>query len=816
MITSLAKSRIRYNKSRTLLTAMAIMLTTTLLMALGTSAVGLFDFNKQEANSQSNEHGRYSALTEEQVSKLVNHVDVESLETYEVFATVEHGKMNGVLTCQKSVKGEISHGVGELVEGDYAREADEIYGPASFFEKLGVAPEVGNRVSISFRVQGRGQIQTKEFTISGLISERDISDLNISDSRLVYGACISEKLVEEMIPQDSRIYNAAVRVAGETQLNYDEMCDKVSRVASDIGCDEKSVSINKDYLFVMTDPGTETIKVVAGIALLIVVFSGIVIYSIYYVSVITDVQEIGKLKALGASGKQIKRLLLREGVFVSVIAVPIGLILGFLIPYCLLPVVIKKGMEVSVLQFDFDKINMFSLPVLLGVVLVVLLTVYVSLLKPMRMAGKISPIEAIRYQESSKGGKVREGFLSINVFRLSKANLLRNKRRTVVTMITMGLSCVLFMSMAGVLSSIRADDIADRTLEGSDFKLSLDYVLDDDAYSENNLETISKNNPFSDELLQQIKNIDGVESVRSTCCVPVSSDHPSVLFKEASRIELSAFDEDKAKEYRKICKRGEVDYDRLSAENGAVFTSDIFWEDYGFELGEQVDFIVYDGDRQIPLSVTIEATVDDGGAAMFVVPQAVYDSLRLESNSTTDLYIDVEKKKYEYVKEAMEQIADSEEHFSLYTRDEEMAIGAMTVNLIKYPMYAILLMIAVIGFMNLINTMITSIVTRKKELGMLQAIGLTNKQLTKMLAGEGLVFVAGTLIASMTLGNLFGYLIFLWGKASGFMSVTVYHYPVWETLALVLILVVGQLGITFFTGRRVGKESLIDRIRNGE
>lgn len=99
---------------------------------------------------------------------------------------------------------------------------------------------------------------------------------------------------------------------------------------------------------------------------------------------------------------------------------------------------------------------------------------------------------------------------------------------------------------------------------------------------------------------------------------------------------------------------------------------------------------------------------------------------------------------------------------------------------------------------------------------MLQAIGLSNKQLTKMLAGEGMVYMAGTLIAAMTVGNLLGYLVFLWGKETSFMSVTEYHYPVWESLGLALVLVLGQLAITFFISRRIGKESLIDRIRSGE
>ena len=525
-----------------------------------------------------------------------------------------------------------------------------------------------------------------------------------------------------------------------------------------------------------------------AVALLIAIFSGIVIYSIYYVGVITDVQEIGKLKALGASKKQVRKLLLREGMFVSAISIPIGLILGFLIPYIFLPIVMEKGMEISIMSFDMGEIHMFSLPVLLLVIAVVVVTVYISLLKPMRMAGKISPIEAIRYQESSKNKKLRTGNISVNVFRLAKANLLRNKKRTIVTMVTMGLSCVLFMSMAGILNSMRADDIADRQLEGSDFKIEMDYDVNDETYPENNLENINKNNPFTDELLRQILEIDGVEDVRSVHEVPASTDFPSELFE--GRIIISDVSRDKVEQWEEDVKRGQLDYDKLVDESGTVFTSDTFMDEYGLKVGDEIDFTIYDGDRQIPLSVTIQASVSDGGVATFVIPEETYEGLGLENNSITNLFVSVDDDSYDEAKTALQNIVDENERFSLYSRDEEMDIGAMSVNMVKYPMYAILLMIAVIGFMNLINTMITSIITRKKELGMLQAIGLSDRQLTRMLAGEGMVFTAGTLVASLTLGNVLGYLIFLWGRDSGFMSVTQYHYPLWESLLLAAVLIV--------------------------
>ena len=614
-----------------------------------------------------------------------------------------------------------------------------------------------------------------------------------------------------MIPAADRVYNATIRVMGEGQLDYDAMCQRINDVAKDIGTNENYVDINKEYLMVATDPGTDTMRVVVAVALLIAIFSGIVIYSIYYVGVITDVQEIGKLKALGASKKQVRNLRCGRVCSSSAISIPIGLILGFLIPYIFLPIVMEKGMEISIMSFDMGEIHMFSLPVLLLVIAVVVVTVYISLLKPMRMAGKISPIEAIRYQESSKNEKLRTGNISVNVFRLAKANLLRNKKRTIVTMVTMGLSCVLFMSMAGILNSMRADDIADRQLEGSDFKIEMDYDVNDETYPENNLENINKNNPFTDELLRQILEIDGVEDVRSVHEVPASTDFPSELFE--GRITISDVSRDKVEQWEEDVKRGQLDYDKLVDESGTVFTSDTFMDEYGLKVGDEIDFTIYDGDRQIPLSVTIQASVSDGGVATFVIPEETYEGLGLENNSITNLFVSVDDDSYDEAKTALQNIVDESERFSLYSRDEEMDIGAMSVNMVKYPMYAILLMIAVIGFMNLINTMITSIITRKKELGMLQAIGLSDRQLTRMLAGEGMVFTAGTLVASLTLGNVLGYLIFLWGRDSGFMSVTQYHYPLWESL-LAAVLIVGQLLVTWAIGKRMRRESLIDRIRN--
>lgn len=117
-----------------------------------------------------------------------------------------------------------------------------------------------------------------------------------------------------------------------------------------------------------------------------------------------------------------------------------------------------------------------------------------------------------------------------------------------------------------------------------------------------------------------------------------------------------------------------------------------------------------------------------------------------------------------------------------------------------------------IGFMNMANTMIINILTRKREFGMMQAIGMTNRQLNQMLQLEGLVFTAGTLLISLAFGNILGYFAFTFCKEQGIVGLFQYHVPLPELSALILGIVGLQIILAFALSRNVKKESLIERI----
>ena len=827
---ALAVSKLRYHKSRTILTGIAILLTTTLLTTISTSAIALLDMDRQMAKAMGNDHAAFRLTSTEQLATLSNHINVESLETIETFAEIIDDNTNGFLICRETIKeGLYFYGL-QPTEGHFPEKEDEICAPPAFFERMGAEPVIGGKVTLSFRVNDKGKNRTKEFIISGLLPEREITS-DIDASRIVWNAYVSKPLLAEYETAGAYkpVYYTYLRFYGEDYLSYNEIMDEINSTAADIGLDKESISYNREYLLTMTNPDTEAMAIVAAISFIVILFSALVIYSIYYVSVITDIQEIGKLKALGASKHQIGMLFFWQGSLVSAFAIPVGLLLGYFLPYSMFPLVWQAYVSTAIdsafgnyAKEILSQVHMFSLPLLLVVAVSVCLTVWLSLLKPIHIAGRVSPVEAIRYQENTGSRKLRKGHHEVTVSTLTMANLTRNKKRTTVTILTMGLSCVLFICVSAVLSSTSAEDYARLNIPEGNFCIALDYSSDDTEYPENNLDSLVQQAYFNDAFLAELSAIEGVEQVkRARGKILSSSDTESAVYEdydgEPCRITLSYFTREDLPELNKYLAQGNIDYDRMTVNQEILCTQAYHFEEYGLSLGDVFFLTLYDGDREIPLTVTLTALSEpETGYSFLIMTEDIWNSLGLTYDPTPGVYLYVEDSRYDAVKETLTDIVADNPHFILYSMDAEMRIGRASISMVKYPLYLILVLIAVISFMNLINTMITSIVTRKKELGILQAVGLSGGQLARMLSGESLFFTTGTLLISVTLGNLLGYAFYLWAKENGITAISRYHYPLWETLGLALLLLTGQTIISLFIRKRVEGESLIDKIRNEE
>lgn len=180
------------------------------------------------------------------------------------------------------------------------------------------------------------------------------------------------------------------------------------------------------------------------VILLLIIFTGyLIIYNVFRISVTNDIRFYGLLKTIGTTGKQLKRVIRQQALLLSLMGIPAGLLLGFVIGNKLTPVIMAhlsyKNAFVSCSPWIFIGAAAFSL-----------LTVFLSCARPGRIAARVSPVEAVRYtegrqQSGKKGGKraVRAGTAGASLPEMAWANLGRSRSKTVVTVISLTLAVVL-------------------------------------------------------------------------------------------------------------------------------------------------------------------------------------------------------------------------------------------------------------------------------------------------------------------------------------------------------------------------------------
>lgn len=803
--TKLAASNIKTNKSRTVLISISVMLTTMLLTVIALSGYGFAKEQRVNAAKRYGEHfGGYVRVSNKIYEKMKIHGEFLDVGKMTNFASVSLEDADGILSYMDETAQKLGHV--STSEGTLPVKENEIAGQKGFFESAGFKnPRIGDRVSLSYRI-GDAYVTTGEFVISGFMAESEANDL-----KKVYGAYVSEAFFENAVLEEDRSYNVVFKVKGAEELNEDQMQEKIENLAEELGLAKTQVVINTAYLMWLLDPGIETIGICSVIAILVVLFSALVIYNIFYVGIIQKVQEYGKLRALGTTKKQIKNILLKEGMILAGIGVAAGLLLGTLVSNLFFQWLMGE-MYKDLSMTDMETVSVFNLPLMLLAAAISFITVYISLKKPMRVAAGISPVEAMRYQEDSVKGKgTRNGYSSINVMRLTMSNLARNKKRTLTTIFTMGLSCVMFVVIANVAGNMDAAYAARKQVEKGDFYIALDCNANDTAYPENNLNHVQQQNLMSDEWLDQIRSLDGVTKVETRKAIRALRENVNGEDDELYTAVLALSKED----YQKLeAERGIIDYDSANRNNEIVFGSDYWMDTYGYGIGDEVKLTFYDGDREIPMTFTLTGSTEAG--SMFMLTQEQLEAMNLTENMTTDVWVSCEKDKLASVQSALEQMTAGSEYYELDTYQDAYKLSNMGVVMTKGALYALLGIIGVIGFMNMANTLITSIITRRRELGILQAIGMTKKQLSHMLQMEGLVFTAGTLLVSLSFGNLLGYLAWMKCKAEHIFGISTYSVPIAELLAMTGILFVLQMVLSGYMSGYLQKEALIERIRHQE
>lgn len=221
-VTKLAISNVKENKSRSLLIGISIFLTTVLLTAVGLCGNGMIRANLKNAEVFYGEHfATYRNVSWEQLEEMKRTADFLRIGTYANVASVESEDANMMLSYMDSTVLELCHAKPE--QGRMPEKENEIIAQKEMFQRLGMEePEIGEKVRISYRIDGKGEMQEKEFIISGFTRPSERNEL-----KNTFFAYVSEEFYTSHIDVADRNYTIYFQVNNQEKLNSDKMGKKL-------------------------------------------------------------------------------------------------------------------------------------------------------------------------------------------------------------------------------------------------------------------------------------------------------------------------------------------------------------------------------------------------------------------------------------------------------------------------------------------------------------------------------------------------------------------------------------------------------------
>ena len=776
----LAGRSIRADKRRSVFVILTIALAVCLMGSL------CFLYSAQQLKTLDGILGQYQAgcggLTREEAARLV---DAGKFEKWG--CTVEAGtaRHEDSILQVSFVSPEMIDlmGYGEIT-GAYPQRENELCAERAFFRHFGLPEEVGQAVVLDL---DDGE---KAYTVTGILETENISR--------IFNVWISETAVEPESPYELRF-----RFAGSQGMEPAQLRADIEQFFAEMGIPEDQTFYSSSY-FGMVDLYLGNGMEVYAAALLIAVVCAIVIYNIFYISVMGKMREYGRLKVLGTTPKQLKRVVKRERRFLTAIAIPLGLVCAAGIALIAVPGYwswgdnLRSAVVVSLLTYG---------------------TVLIATRKPMAMAGKVSAIEAIRttaYSQQQGPSVSRQLHRRLTTPRLAWMNFSRNRKKAFVTTLSLGLTGILLLCVSAYANSVDVKEMAQ-----SQFGDRSQYLLQYEDFAGREFVEMQKENPLGRTLREELSALPGVEYVSAyslTCveipaisAIPGNSEHEPFIVRGISQ-------EDMAEMYAgDSVLDGTADYQQLLDGDGILVcpSGGALKEIYrtSYQIGDTVTVSCYNGQSK---TYTVMGIVQDAkigsSTHFFILPEEELPVLYPEISDFTG-----------YVNLHTEQDSDQLRRavFSAMS-DQRVAISGLddlSAELergLKGELardYGILVFIFAFSLINLANTLITNLLTRQQEFGVFQSVGMSDRQLTNMLSFECLYYVGITLLVTLTLGTACSLVVCKVFDQIGLFGTLTYHFPVLQVLLFGTALLLVQGVFSVCAVRYTRRLSLVERIK---
>ncbi|MBS7159007.1 MAG: ABC transporter permease [Collinsella sp.] len=441
IIKEMVQGNLKVNRKRNLLLVLAITLTTILFTSVLEIGFGGMQ-SIQETQL------RLSGLKADAELRYLNKEQFQEVQNSELFESVGgripiaflEGETKRPIEIDYLDKGGMEAYYLSLKEGKMPEDEKEVLLSEQALEELGIKKEVGSLVPMSFTL--RGQAYSFDMRLAGWYTGNPKADfLIVSETFLKHNPEVTKNTYDDD-KEVSGTYYASVCMKNTKNIeqNLKEYVKSLGGQTEDSNGREY-IHIAVNYVLYSEDGNTGLILSIFFFAALFILCGYLLIYNIFDIGVMQDIQQFGIMKTIGMTGKQIKRLMRRQMLFLSLIGIPIGLLLGYGLGVLLLPVILKNWEyseeELTIVQSAHPAI--FALTIIF-----VLITVFLSMRRPSQKAAKYSAIETAKYTEIKK--KTAEKDIR-SIRNIAKSNLQRNRKRTTLVFTSLILSVIFVNSL---------------------------------------------------------------------------------------------------------------------------------------------------------------------------------------------------------------------------------------------------------------------------------------------------------------------------------------------------------------------------------
>lgn len=597
------------------------------------------------------------------------------------------------------------------------------------------------------------------YTISGFYEDdEDFNDIIDGTCMYMCRATFDEVRSLNGLESMSRFY---VRFKNENGLKK-----TITNIKEQYSLTSENVSENTPVLSLLGASTNESINALYPLAVacfVIILIAGIfMISSCMNSNVAQRTKFFGMMRCIGASKQQIVRFVRLEALNWCKTAIPIGCALGTVTCWvsCAVLKFIVKGEWVDMPLFSVS-INGILCGAAVGII-----TVFIAAQSPAKQASKVSPVAAISGNTGVSGKIVHAAntkFLKVETS-LGIHHATGAKKNLILMTGSFALTIMLFLTFSACL------DIVHKLLPSvSDFTPDITIASQDDS------------NSIDPSLAEEISEIPGIESVFG---MMYSIECPAEINGNAETVDLYSYGDTMMDSFKKSVISG----DMSKIYGNSKYVLAVYSEYTALNVGDKVKI----GDEELEIGCVVSEGVGSvSGSAVVVCSEETYTRLTGEQDYAM-VGVVLEKDVSEM---AVNKIYDLAEGNIIADSREKNSEVSGSYWVFRIAAYSFLAIISLITILNIMNSVSMGVSARIKQYGVMRAVGMGSRQVTKMIAAEAAAYsICGT-VAGVVLGLLLHHLIYV--------KVVITHFGgIWKipftSIAIILLLVIFSCVISVY------------------